>query len=119
MLQRNVDPRVQAYVVWVPMRGGAEKDVAEAKANVRDPRARHFWDADGYTLRAFAPVLALPPKREAWDVYLIYKPGVRWDGDAPPPPTYWMHQLKDVHNGPFLDQEVLGRKLAEIAGATK
>ena len=24
----------------------------------------------------------------------VYPRGVRWEGDAPPPPTFWMHQLK-------------------------
>jgi hypothetical protein len=117
VLKNNADPRVQAYAVWVPMRGGAEKDVSEATATLPDLRVRHFWDAAGFTLRAFAPVLALPPGREAWDVYLIYKPGTRWDGEAPPAPDYWMHQLKGVENGPFLDADVLGRQLAQVLAA--
>jgi hypothetical protein len=26
-------------------------------------------------------------------VYLVYEPEVEWDGDAPPEPTFFMHQL--------------------------
>ena len=28
-----------------------------------------------------------------WDVYLLNAPGVKWIGDQPPMPTFWMHQL--------------------------
>ena len=117
MLKQNADPRVQVYAVWVPMQSGAETDVPEATAVLPDPRARHYWDADGFTMRAFGPVLSLPPDREAWDLYLLYKPGVRWDTEAPPAPTFWMHQLMGVENGPMLDPKVLGEKLAQVLGA--
>ncbi|SRR6266704_2869660 len=30
----------------------------------------------------------------AWDVYLVYKPGIKWEGPQPPRPTFWMHQLE-------------------------
>jgi hypothetical protein len=116
VLANHRDPRVQTYAIWVPMRGGAETDVPEATATLPDPRVRHFWDT-GFALHAFAPVLGLPAGREAWDVYLIYKPGTRWDGDTPPAPDYWMHQLQGVENGPFLDPNVLGQHLAQILGA--
>ena len=29
----------------------------------------------------------------AWDVYLVYKPGIRWEDGPAPKPTFWMHQL--------------------------
>jgi len=32
----------------------------------------------------------------AWDVYLIYKPGIKWEAQQPPRPTFWMHQLQGV-----------------------
>jgi hypothetical protein len=111
VLQKTTDPTLQPYAVWVPMRGGTEEDVAEAKQTLPDPRVHHFWDASGFTLRAFSPVLGLPPGREAWDVYLIYKPGTRWDAEAPPVPDYWMHQLKGVTHGPFFDPETLNAHL--------
>jgi hypothetical protein len=43
----------------------------------------------------FAPRLGLIGT--AWDVYLVYERGVRWEGADPPAPSFWMHQLtKDV-----------------------
>jgi hypothetical protein len=32
----------------------------------------------------------------AWDVYLIYKPGIIWEGQQPPHPTFWIHQLDEA-----------------------
>ncbi len=31
----------------------------------------------------------------AWDCYLYYAPGVRWDGPNMPAPSRWLHQLRD------------------------
>mgnify|MGYP006278235745 CR=1 FL=1 len=31
----------------------------------------------------------------AWDCYLFYPPGVRWDGPHMPPAAEWLHQLRD------------------------
>jgi hypothetical protein len=30
----------------------------------------------------------------AWDVYLVYKQGIKWEGTQPPAPTFWMHHLE-------------------------
>lgn len=116
-MKNNLDPRVRVYSVWVPMQGGAEKNVAEATATVPDARVHHFWDDAGFTLRTFSLVLGLPPGRQAWDVYLIYGPTTRWDETNPPAPDYWMHQLKDVTNGPFLKADVLADHLAQTLHA--
>lgn len=43
---------------------------------------------------AFRRVLKL--KGRAWDVYLLYAPGVVWSTDEAPAPTFWMHQLPPV-----------------------
>src|SRR5262249_26695166 len=28
-----------------------------------------------------------------WDLYMLYAPGVRWTGDAPPMPTHWIRHV--------------------------
>lgn len=78
--------------------------MAKATTSFPDPRARHFWDAAGWTLEHFKPVLDI--RVDAWDLYLVYGPEARWDGPEPPRPTYWMHQLRGVDNGPLLDAAV-------------
>jgi len=32
----------------------------------------------------------------AWDVHLLYNPGINWDAQQPPSPTFWMQQLQGV-----------------------
>ena len=51
----------------------------------------HAWDPERYLGDLYSRTLGL--NSIAWDVYLLYPPGVRWDGENPPHPTFWMHQL--------------------------
>jgi hypothetical protein len=47
VLAKLSSPDVRAYVVWVPMSRGMERDVPNATKEVSDPRARHYWDGEG------------------------------------------------------------------------
>jgi len=51
----------------------------------------HAWDPERRLGELFAETLKL--QATAWDVYFLYAPGVTWEGDEPPRPTFWMHQL--------------------------
>ena len=64
-------------------------------------RATHYWDEQGKLPRLFQKTLGLAP-RPAWDVYLIYPPGVKGEAE-PPKPIYWQHQLGGVTSAPCLD----------------
>jgi hypothetical protein len=97
------DPRLRGYIVWVPKLDGHENNVDQATHTVADPRASHYWDADGYLVHAYDRTLHLG--QDAWDIYLIYPPGVRWDDIEPPAPAYWMTQLGDAE-APALDKAV-------------
>ncbi len=94
------DARLRGYLVWVPKLDGHEADVDQATHTVPDPRALHYWDADGFLVHAYNTILGL--HQDAWDVYLLYGPDAHWDGANPPAPTYWMTQL-DGAPGPTLD----------------
>ena len=59
MLQRVRDPRLRAFVVWVPKVGAEESNVSDATRLVPDARARHYWDGSGGLLRAYRPPLGL------------------------------------------------------------
>ncbi len=101
--------RLRGYVVWVPKRGGAEKDVPEAARLVPDKRTKQYWDEGGELMKRYTSVLSLPV--DAWDIYMVYGPEARWEGDAPPAPDYWMHQLASPGvKGPRLDAEVFAAK---------
>lgn len=94
-------------MVWVPKKDGREADVPAATKVIHDPRTVHFWDGSGSTMRMYQQVLSIPG--DAWDIYLLYRPGVRWDGDLPPQPDFWMHQLGDAP-GPHLDPDVFAAR---------
>ena len=102
------------------MRGTEEKDVPDAVTSIPDPRARHFWDGAGEVMHLYAPVLGIKEGLPAWDVYLLYGPGERWEaGQPPPPPRYWMHQLRHQQYQPMpgqlLDSALFSDELARIA----
>ena len=82
-----------------------------ATATFPDPRARHFWDGQGWTVQHFKSVLGI--QVDAWDLYLLYGPDARWDGAGPPRPSFWMHQLMGVESAPLLDADVFGRRIVE------
>ena len=103
VLDRIDDATLRMFVAWVPIL----PDDSEAAANgssalVPDGRASHYWDAARALPPLFAPVLGLPEGWPAWDVYMVFAPGVLW-GDAPPAPSYWEHQLGVDVRAPVLD----------------
>ena len=97
------DPSVRVYVVWVPILATDHSAPDEGTLSLLpDKRASHFWDAKRMLPEQFQTPLGLPTTTPAWDVYLIYPPGVKW-GQEPPAPVYWQHQLGRVTNAPRLD----------------
>ncbi len=99
---------------WVPiLPDDTDPPDEETIALVPDRRATHFWDAEGALPKLFHPVLRLPGDWPAWDVYLVYPPGVSWDAE-PPAPSYWQHQLGELPNAPNLDGEAFAEQLRSI-----
>ncbi|MEM7350360.1 MAG: hypothetical protein AAF657_06110 [Acidobacteriota bacterium] len=110
VLNRLEDPRLQTYVVWGPMLDKeTEDDARSATSHVGDARSTHFWTPDHAIAEAFQGPLGLELER-AWDTFLLYEPGVRWD-DTPPTPTYFMHVGKRLPE----EQKFNGDKLREAA----
>ncbi len=92
ILKKFPSPKLQALLVWEPMRDGDSPAAAAKQAEtVRDARISQGWDSSRDVGKLFGATLDL--HEIAWDVYLIYKPGITWDGQQPPHPTFWMHQL--------------------------
>lgn len=58
-----------------------------------EDRVQHWWDGARQMSGLFQRSLGL--REPAWDVYLLYRPGIRWEGEVPPTPSFWMHQLSD------------------------
>ena len=91
LFAKEPSPQLRGYAVWVPKSGASAADLSSATARANDPRILQLWDERGLELAAFRAPLHLTS--DAWDVYLVYAPGVRWAGATPPVPAYFMHQL--------------------------
>src|SRR6267154_5901087 len=95
ILKKFPSPKLKAILVWEPMRDGDNAAVATQQAeSVQDIRISQGWDGGQSLGKLFGQTLAL--HQIAWDVYLVYKPGIKWEGPQPPRPTFWMHQLEGV-----------------------
>jgi hypothetical protein len=118
VLAKQPDSRLRTYVVWVPKLNGQEKDVPVAMRLVPDERATHYWDAQGGLMRAYTKTFALA--EDAWDMYLLYDRWTRWDGELPPKPRFWMHQLGSRDRprvpGPYLDAGVFADSANQMLG---
>jgi copper chaperone CopZ len=90
------DQRLHGFVVWLPMLSGDNVNAAQIQAgSFTDRRVVQRWDEHRLAGAEFSKTLKL--KGDAWDVYLLYAPGVKWTGATPPAPTFWMHQLRAEH----------------------
>ena len=84
---------LRGFIVWLPMKAADDPASAAVQAaSFRDARVGEAWDAQRAGGLLFAKTLKL--KGTAWDVYLLYARGVRWEGEDPPTQSFWMHQLE-------------------------
>ena len=84
---------LRGFIAWVPMKPADDPGSAAVQAaGLRDARLTEAWDGERAAGALFASMLKL--KGTAWDVYLLYPRGARWEGNAPPAPIFWMHQLQ-------------------------
>lgn len=90
---KSSSDELKAFLVWLPIRDNDDaKQAAQQTSTFRDGRLSEGWDADRAVGDLFARRLSL--QGAAWDVYLVYDRGVRWEGADPPMPSFWMHQLE-------------------------
>jgi hypothetical protein len=59
-----------------------------------DDRIQHFYDSNKIAGKAIANSVGWA-SRVAWDIYLFYRPNLKWT-KTPPKPKYWMHQLTNA-----------------------
>jgi hypothetical protein len=118
VLEQLTGADVRAYVVWVPMSRGMERDVPNATRELTDPRARHYWDGEGQLTASYRAVLGgfIEP---VWDTYVLYGKDARWESARPPAPAYWMHQLGTAKQprvvGPYWDPDVFLQQVKTLA----
>ena len=91
MLDGNQNPNLRTLVAYVPALNAREEHVPEAAALVTGGNATHYWEDSGILGKLYDKVLGIDTY--AWDVWMIYKPGIRWEDTYPPKPDFGMHQL--------------------------
>lgn len=94
MLAAVTSESLAVYAVWEPiLPTDDERWARKATTLFSDGRVRNYWIATDDLGESFQSPLRLTGEA-AWDVYLLYAPGTTWEAAAPPPPDYFMHQLR-------------------------
>ena len=123
LLGKTADPRLQTFVVCVPVIGATSADIAPSMKLLQNPNVKHYWNASGAFGRELAKAVGLKRGDElvyAWDVWLIYGPETVWEGTSPPQPRRLMHQLRGLQGNakfPRLDSEVFAREVNQLLDA--
>ena len=92
----GAEARVRSIVVWIPMLDDDERGAAnDASAMFAGTGAPQFWDgAKAFGREVGRSVGA--PEWAAWDIYLFYPPGARWDVHGLPAPAAALAQWGGV-----------------------
>lgn len=120
LLATTDDPRLQTFVVHVPVLGAKAKDIAPSTRLLHNSRVHHYWNPTGAFGRQLAQAVGLKRGDElvyAWDVWLIYDAEVTWDGASPPQPRRLMHQLRALQGRvefPHLDAEDFAQEVRQL-----
>ena len=83
--------------------------------SITDARAFQIWDESQAIGEVVTRTLGLT--KPAWDVYLLYPPGRRWDDTDIPEPDFWMHQLGaeyGIGDAPRLEPAALSRQISGL-----
>jgi hypothetical protein len=122
LLENTKDPRLQTFVVHVPVLSPPPKakDVPPAAELLHNAHVRHYWNPSGALGRSLAEGVDLKQDGKlvyAWDVWLIYGPEATWDGELPPKPRRLMHQLRALQGSrefPRFDSVAFGREVHQL-----
>ncbi len=92
-LYEKIDAKMlKGFSIWLPIMDGDNLVSADLQSEkFTGDRITHVWDPERLLGNQFAKALNL--KGIAWDIYMLYAPGVTWNSDVPPEPAFWMHQL--------------------------
>ncbi|MEE8119549.1 MAG: hypothetical protein V3T39_08340 [Gammaproteobacteria bacterium] len=111
MSQISGDPRYEVFVVHVPALGATEENVVQSLPLLHGPNVHHYWDEIGTTGIRYQELLDV--RFYVWDWWSMYGPDARWDGELPPSPDYWEHQLGPFPRELYLDTKRFTAKVLE------
>jgi hypothetical protein len=111
---------IRVMIVWTD-RMSADDEAAAKRAvalvGAGDSRVAHFYEGGRAMGEAVATTLGWPEATSvtgaAWDIYLFWRPGVRWTGSLPAP-QHVFHQLGMRGDDPaFVTGAALAQRLRE------
>ena len=111
--------KLRGLVVWLPMKPADNAQAAWTESEkLQDERIIvRGWDGKRSIANLFSKPLKL--RKTAWDVYLVYAPGVRWEGTEPPAPNFWMHQLQQADQSLCLNPAVLSSEVERLLNSER
>lgn len=110
------DDRLVTFVVHVPTMGAKEHHAADSMPLLDGFRVHHYWEDSGIIGQHYAEVLAVPVY--VWDFWMIYGPDAVWEGNLPPVPEYYEHQLGVTSGGSRVFPKELELDAARFAAKT-
>jgi hypothetical protein len=119
LLGQTQDPRLQTFVVHVPVLhpSAQPKDIPPAAQLLHNANVRQYWNPSGAFGSLLSESVGLKSGDRqvyAWDVWLIYGPEAKWEGAGPPRPRLLMQQLGGLRGStefPHLDSEVFAQRV--------
>ena len=116
MLEDVEIENLSVHVIWSNQLGGTASHLPAAMRLMEDERVAHYWDEHAFVGTAFAPHIEnlQPP---VWDVWMLFAPVTVWDGNEPPEPDWWEHQLTVLSHRPELrlDPDRFAAKALELS----
>lgn len=117
LAQEQDDSRLRTFVVYVPELHATPADIGPTIPLLPGKEVSRYWDPAGSIEKLFeAKLKTMGP---AWDVWMVYGPGQRWDGDAPPSPDFWMDQLEEMPQWRYLDPAEFAKQVKDRLAAVK
>ncbi len=111
-----MDGEFKALIAFQPMLDEDNRASAQSQTrSITDARAFQIWDESQAIGEVVTRTLGLT--KPAWDVYLLYPPGRRWDDTDIPEPDFWMHQLNaeyGIGDAPRLEPAALSRQISGL-----
>lgn len=109
------DDSLRVSIVWTAaLRNDTYEEAVRSRELVPDRRVRHYWDGANAVGTLVAPVIGTKMQM-AWDVYIAYAKGAKWEsGAAPPKPAGWLHQKLSEDPKRRMDEATLGAMLTEV-----
>ena len=112
LLSKTSDPRVETFVVHMPVIGAKATDVSPAAELLHNPNVHNYWNPSGNFGRQVGSTLQLKRGDKpvyTWDVWMIFGPDAIWQS-GPPTPALFMHQLPTLPSKQFLDADAFAAK---------